>query len=187
MKVLSLMASPRKRGNTAILLQHYIKGLVEGGLDVEVEEVLLKDKHIEICRGCRGCKSGKVDYCVINDDMNELYHKLSCSDILIYATPIYWYSMTSYLKIFIDRLYATKMKDWNGKKIVLLMTYGDTDEITSGAKNFVSIIEDFSKVSGVEIVLKYGVSTKGEDSFIVNNEAIQRDIYEKGIETLSKM
>ena len=91
--------------------------------------------------------------------MGELYEKLKDSDVLILATPIYFFSMTSQLKTFIDRLYVLDFNSWRGKKIVLLTTYGDTDEISSGAINAVNIVEYMAKFSGMDFAQRYGVST----------------------------
>lgn len=159
MKVFSVLGSPNKKGNTAALLQQYLKGVEENHSDVKIIKVFLEEMNINGCKGCSACKSGKIDNCVIMDDMNELYKKLKASDIVIFSTPIYCFSMTAQLKTFIDRLYALDYKTWRDKKIVLLTTYGDKDRASSGVVNAINIIKDMAGFLGIDLIQEYGVST----------------------------
>jgi multimeric flavodoxin WrbA len=101
--VLAVIGSPRKGGNTEILVGEIIKGAEENG---HVAEMLrLYDYEIQPCLDCRGCKrSGSGYACVLSDGMREIYARLERADIIIFGTPIYWYGPTAKMKLFVDRL-----------------------------------------------------------------------------------
>lgn len=104
MKVLALNSSPRSsdQSKTELMSNHLIKGMREAG--AEVEMVALREKTIKHCKGCFTCWTKTPGTCVHKDDMaNELYPKWLESDIVVYATPLYNYSMTAMLKAFIER------------------------------------------------------------------------------------
>lgn len=120
MKVLAISGSPRKGGNSEILLRLAMDGVREADADVEL--IRVADKEIEPCNECFKCM--ERGECIINDDMQEIYGKLLEADGIIFATPVYMYSMTGQLKIFIDRTYAlhfpeTKLRDKAGGIIVV--------------------------------------------------------------------
>ncbi len=180
MKIFSILGSPRKKGNTAALLEEYLKGVEENHSNIEITNVFLQEKNIEGCRGCNACKSGKIDNCVIKDDMNELYKEFEDSDIVVLSTPIYFFSMTSQLKTFIDRLYAVSDKGWKGKKFVLLTTYGDKDETSSGAINLINIIKYMTEFTKTDFIQKYGVSTEMNPNFVAQDKKSLNEVYELG-------
>lgn len=99
MKILGLSFSPRKNGNTMILLDEALKGAKQEGAEVELYSVA--DKTIKPCDGCRSCS--KTGICHIKDDMQGLYDKLLESDGIIFGSPVYFYSMTAQAKTVIDR------------------------------------------------------------------------------------
>lgn len=178
MRIFSVMGSPNKNGNTSALLQRYLKGVEEKHSDIEITSIYLQEKDIKGCRGCNTCKSKKMENCIIKDDMNNLYNKLKGSDVMVLATPIYFFSMTAQMKAFLDRLYALDFNSFTGKKIVLLMTYGDTDEISSGAINLINIVEYMSNFTGIDFVQRYGVST-GLYTVSENSKALD-EVYQLG-------
>ncbi len=102
MKVIGILCSPRRHGNTAILIQEALEGARE--LGAEVELLNITDKIINFCDGCESCL--ETGECHINDDMQEIYIKLIESDGIIIATPVYFWSVSAQAKIFIDRTYA---------------------------------------------------------------------------------
>lgn len=108
-KVLVISASPRTHGNSDVLCDQFIKGSLEAGN--KVEKILLKDKNIHYCSGCGVCNSGKP--CSIQDDMRDLLDKMIAADVIVMATPVYFYTMNAQMKTFIDRCCAryTEMKD----------------------------------------------------------------------------
>jgi multimeric flavodoxin WrbA/putative sterol carrier protein len=103
MKILAIQGSPRpKTGNTEILLQEFLRGAQSQG--AETETIYLKEKEFHSCVGCYTCWTKTPGVCVFKDDMPELLEKVKACDILIYATPLYNYNMTSLLKAFQERL-----------------------------------------------------------------------------------
>jgi len=103
MKILAIQGSPRpKASNTEILLQEFLKGAQSQG--AETETIYLKEKNIYSCTGCYTCWAITPGVCIFKDDMAELLEKVRSCDILVYATPLYNYNMTSLLKAFQERL-----------------------------------------------------------------------------------
>lgn len=180
MKILSILGSPNRNGNTGVILEQYLKGIEENHNYIEIKKIFLQEKKTSGCKGCNTCKSGKIDGCIINDDMNEMYREVETSDVIVFATPVYFFSMTAQLKTFIDRLYAIDYQAWIGKKIVLLTTYGATDEVSSGAINVINIIKNITEYAGIDFVQRYGVSTNDYPTF--QNKKALKEVYNLGKE-----
>ena len=102
MKILGLSFSPRKDGNTVVLLDQALSGAKEEGAETELYTIAGKD--ITPCDGCWG--SRKTGECHIKDDMQEVYEKLLEADGIIFGTPVYFYNMTGPGKTVIDRTIA---------------------------------------------------------------------------------
>lgn len=102
MKIVVLFASPNVHGSTSLLVESFHKGAREAGHDVEVIDVTKAKIHP--CTGCVAC--GYEGTCVINDDMMEVREKLLNSDMVVFASPLYYYGMTAQLKTTIDRFCA---------------------------------------------------------------------------------
>ena len=102
MKIVGILGSPRKGGNTEILLDVALEEAEQNG--VSVDKILLRDKVISPCDGCMKCvKTGK---CAVKDDMGEIYQKMLESDGILWATPVYFWSMTGQTKVVMDRTHA---------------------------------------------------------------------------------
>lgn len=102
MKILGIMGSPRKKGNTDILLDASLEEAKKSG--AAVRKITLGGKAIAPCTACMKCvKTGR---CVIDDDMKEIYQGMLESDGIIWATPVYFWSMSAQTKAVIDRGYA---------------------------------------------------------------------------------
>lgn len=99
MKVLGIFGSPRKGGNTDILLEEALKGSEREG--AEVERLHLTDLTITPCKECHGCD--QTGECVILDDMQRIYPKLLDADVIILASPIFFYGVSAWAKGFVDR------------------------------------------------------------------------------------
>lgn len=121
MKVLIVIGSPRKKGNTDLLISKVMEGIAEAGGSSEV--VRLVDYDINPCIGCGGCeKEGK---CVVQDDMQEMYPKIDAADRIIIASPIYFYSVTAQTKAFVDRSQAM----WSRKYLLNIRLPQDVEKI----------------------------------------------------------
>ena len=97
--VLIISASGRKGGNSDLLCDQFAKGAREAGH--EVEKIRLAEKKIGYCTGCYACQ--KLHKCVQQDDANEIVEKMLSADVIVLATPVYFYSMNAQLKALIDR------------------------------------------------------------------------------------
>ena len=102
MKILGISGSPRKRGNTEILLRQALEAATEAGASVEL--LRAADYRIKPCDGCWGCQ--ETGHCHIDDDMQPIYVKMLEASGIIFATPVYWFGMTGLLKVLIDRTNA---------------------------------------------------------------------------------
>jgi multimeric flavodoxin WrbA len=102
MKVLGIFGSPRKGGNTELLLEELLKGAEKEG--ASVERLYLSDFTIIPCKECHGCDN--TGSCVILDDMEKIYPKLLEADVVILASPIFFYGVTAWAKALIDRSQA---------------------------------------------------------------------------------
>ena len=103
MKVLAINGSPRGAiGKYRGFLKPFLKGCEEAG--AEIETIYLKDKDIKHCSGCFTCWTKTPGKCIHKDDMEELLDKISQADIMVYATPLYYYTVTGIMKDFMDRM-----------------------------------------------------------------------------------
>ena len=101
-KVLILSSSPRRNGNSDLLCDRFLEGAKASGHDVE--KIFLKDKNINYCTGCGSCSMGKS--CPQKDDMPEILEKMIAADVIVMATPVYFYTMCGQMKTLIDRTCA---------------------------------------------------------------------------------
>jgi multimeric flavodoxin WrbA len=108
MKVLGLFGSPRRGGNTEILLEEALKGAEREG--AEIERLYLSDLDVTPCTECHGCD--ETGDCVILDEMQKIYPKLLESDVIILASPIFFYGVTAWAKTLIDRSQALWAKKY---------------------------------------------------------------------------
>ena len=98
-KVLVLSGSPRKNGNSDMLCDAFIKGAENSGH--LAEKILIQNKKISPCLACYGCRNTHL--CVQKDDMREILEKMVQADVIVLATPVYFYSLSGQLKTLIDR------------------------------------------------------------------------------------
>jgi multimeric flavodoxin WrbA len=141
-KILIINGSPRKNGNCSVLIQNLAEGVSEnGGIS---ETICLQELKIAPCNACDACRKNKSKGCVIKDDMVPLYSKVAQADAIVFASPVYWFNISAQTKLFIDRLYAVGENGnaFTGKKIGIILTYGDKDIYSSGGVNALRCFED---------------------------------------------
>ncbi|MBQ1922855.1 MAG: flavodoxin family protein, partial [Lachnospiraceae bacterium] len=102
MKILVLMGSPNRKGSTALLVSEFVKGARDAGHQAEVMDVC--HMNIHPCTGCVRC--GYEGPCVLKDDVEEIRERILSSDMIVFATPLYYYGMSAQLKTVIDRFCA---------------------------------------------------------------------------------
>lgn len=128
--ILAFNGSPRKTGNTHVLLSALLDASKAAGAQTEL--VHLGDVNIRECDGCHACWKGTK--CAKADDMAELYAKIEAADVIVFGTPVYWYGPTGLMKLLIDRFVyfncpANRSKI-HGKRAALVIPYEDVDAAT---------------------------------------------------------
>jgi len=159
MKVLGLVGSPRRGGNTDLLVSAVLYGA--GACGHEIEKLFLYDVDILSCVDCRGCKKGAFQ-CVLKDGMKQLYPKLEAADVIVFGTPLYWYGPTAKMKLMVDRLRpCIASKKLKGKKVVLIVP---SEEGAKACSPLVEMFEQSFKYLGLEFAGKIlaKASEKGE-------------------------
>jgi multimeric flavodoxin WrbA len=174
-KVLVIMGSPRKRGNSTILAEEAAKGARRIGAEVEI--VRLRDVAIGPCLACESCRRKGAKGCVQDDGMTLLYPKLRAADAIVISSPVYWFTMSAQVKLLMDRLYAfgaEKGYALEGKGIGIILTYADADPFSSGAVNALRAFQDAFAFIGAPIKgMVYGSASKvGE---IRGNKTLMKD------------
>lgn len=119
-KILILSGSPRKNGNSDILCDEFMRGALEAGN--EVEKIRVAEKSIGYCRACYACRETGV--CAIKDDMAEVLQKMIDADVIVLASPVYFYSIDAQLKAVIDRTVARWLEVKN-KEFYYIVTAAD--------------------------------------------------------------
>ena len=181
-KIIIVKGSPRKKGNSNILAESLAKGAKAS--NAEVEDFFLQNMDIKPCNACDACIRKPENGCIIEDDMQVLYPKLRATDSIVIASPIYWFNMSAQTKLFIDRFYGLiepKKHALKGKRIGIILTYGDSNEHSSGAVNAINSFKDTFRYIEAEIVgIIHGTAMDAGE--IKQNKNLIDDAYKLGIE-----
>ncbi len=122
-KVLILSASPRKGGNSDLLSDEFARGATDSGH--EVEKIRVAEKKIDFCRACAACRAVQMSGpCVIKDDMADILEKMLASDVIVLASPVYFYSIDAQLKVLIDRTFS-RAREIKNKEIYYIISAAD--------------------------------------------------------------
>jgi multimeric flavodoxin WrbA len=162
-KVLAVVGSPRKNGNTHILVSKILEGAVSEGARGDI--IFLADVAIQECDGCYACWRGKE--CSKNDDMNSIYAQIIESNAIIFGTPVYWYGPTALMKMFIDRFVyfncPKHREKIRGKPAVLAVPFEEEDPGAAALlKTFFKKSLQYLEMHLIGTILVPGVSQKGE-------------------------
>ena len=158
--VLIISSSPRKGGNSETLAASFAKGAEEAGH--KVETVYLREKNYGFCKGCLACL--KVGHCVIDDDAVEVAARMHDADVLVFATPVYYYSVSGQLKTMLDRANPLFDSDYVFTKAYLLATAAeDGEETVEGTVKAVQgWVDYFPRCELAGTVFAGGVTDVGE-------------------------
>ncbi len=187
MKILAVNGSPRgSRGNTERILVPFLVGAAEAG--AETATVYLKDKRIDHCLGCFSCWTRTPGACVHQDDMPELLKRVAEADLVVYASPLYNYSVTGLMKDFMDRKlpllspvietrdgqYGHPLRDpaKNARKTVLISNCG-----FPGRDNFAILRDTFNVLTQGQLTAAI-LRTQGELLRIGELQAVLRPFFE---------
>ena len=119
--ILILSGSFRKKGNSDLLCDEFMKGALEAGH--VVEKIYVNDKKINFCTGCGVCNT--THKCVMHDDMAEILEKMLAADVIVLATPVYFYCMNGQMKTLIDRC-VPRYEELRGKEFYYIVAAADS-------------------------------------------------------------
>jgi multimeric flavodoxin WrbA len=158
-QVLGIVGSPRRGGNTEVLVEEVLAGAHAEGSTVS--KVILDELDIRPCKGCFACaKTGK---CIQEDDMAKLAEQMKNSQVWVLGTPIYWWGPTAQFKAFLDRWVSIRRAHFRGKKVILTIPSGGGSE--SYARHTVGMLHDVLNYLGMEhlaTILAPGFGAPGE-------------------------
>ena len=130
-KILGIVGSPRKKGNTHILVSKMLEGAETEGAETDI--LLLGKLEIRECTGCHACWKGKP--CSRKDDMNDVYPMVAESDAIVFGTPVYWYGPTALMKALVDRFVYFNCPEnrlkVKGKRAAIVVPYEEEDPETA--------------------------------------------------------
>lgn len=167
--IIVISTSPRKGGNSDLLADEFLRGAQQAGN--KAEKISLCDKTIGFCKGCLACQN--TQRCVIEDDANSIVQKMLVADVIVFATPIYYYEMSGQMKTMLDRSNPLYTSDYHFKDIYLLAAAAEEEESTmdgaiNGLQGWISCFEK-SRLAGT--VFGGGVGAVGE---IEGHPALQK-------------
>ena len=141
MKIVVLAGSPHKKGTSNTLVEEFKRGAEEVGKQVEIIDLAHMDIHP--CMGCDAC--GMNGDCIQKDKGNEILNKIIESDAIIIASPVYYYNISSQLKMMIDRFYAktTKITNRNLKAGVIMTAWNNDDWTYDAIDKYFDILFDY--------------------------------------------
>ncbi|WP_321422717.1 NAD(P)H-dependent oxidoreductase [uncultured Methanobacterium sp.] len=185
MKILTIIGSPRKKGNSYQAARKLEEEMKKQG-DYEFEYLFLKDANLEACRGCFNCISRGIEFCPLKDDRQMIQEKMQEADGLVMVSPVYVMNVTALLKNFIDRVaYLCHRPEYLGKKAMVLCTTGGI-----GAKETLEYMEMITGAWGYKVAGKCGLTTPPwpatEGLEKKNSKALQKSV-QKFDQTLKSM
>lgn len=172
--IVIFVGSVRKNGNTARLAQSFAEGAAKNN---NVEIVSVADYNVNPCIGCNSCFTREGNQCFQNDDMVQIYEKLRNADIVVIASPVYFYGISAQLKAIVDRLHTPMRNAFHIKKLGLFLV---------GAAELANLFEpiimqyqmvlDFFKLESIGMVLVRGVKDIGD----IESSPALKEAYELG-------
>lgn len=174
-KVLIISASPRKGGNSDTLCDEFMKGAIDAGNTVE--KIFLRDKKINYCTGCGFCNTNDYTACSQKDDMALILDKMVIADVIVMATPVYFYTMDGQMKTFIDRCCA-RYTHISNKDFYFIVTAADVrpqalERTFDGFRGFTACLENAREAG---LLYGAGVWNMGE----INDTNSMKEAYEMG-------
>lgn len=161
-KIVVLLGSPRKGGNTDLLVRRFVEG---ASLRNEVEVVSVTDYEVRPCLGCDACFGKAGNPCRQQDDMSLIYDKLSSADVLVVASPVYFYGISAQLKAVIDRLHNPVRDTFHIRRMALLLVGAATlPELFDAILAQYRLCLNFFGMEDAGKVLVRGVRAKGDIS-----------------------
>ena len=175
-KVLIISTSLHNNANSEILAKETERGAIVAGH--EVEFITLKGKEIKFCKGCLACQ--KLGQCVINDDANAITEKMKNADVIVWATPVYYYEMSGQMKTLIDRANSLFSADYKFREVYVIATAADGSQgvvqtVLNGVNGWIAC---FSGVKLCGYVDGCGLEAPNDAK---SNEKLLQEAYQMGL------
>ena len=172
--IVILVGSVRKNGNTSRLAQSFAKGAAKNN---NVEIVLFADYNVNPCIGCNSCFVREGNKCFQDDDMVKIYEKLRNADIVVIASPVYFYGISAQLKAIVDRLHTPMRNTFHIKKLGLLLVGAvQLPNLFDPILMQYQMVLDFFELESIGTVLVRGVKDIGD----IENSSALEDAYALG-------
>lgn len=166
-KMVVLVGSVRRDGNTEMLAKAFVDGAKH---DNNVEIISAADYRVNSCIGCNACMKREGNTCFQNDDMQKIYKKLTEADIIVIASPVYFYGISAQLKAIIDRLHTPLRNTFKVKKLGLLLVAAATlPTVFNSIELQYQLILDYFNLQDVGRIFVKGVKDRGD---IKGNQAL---------------
>lgn len=174
-KVLIISTSLRRNSNSDYIAREFERGAKDAGN--EVEFVSLIGKKIDFCIGCLSCQL--TQECVIKDDANKIAEKVKNADVVVYATPVYYYEMSGQMKTLIDRMNCLFPSDYKFRDVYLLAASAEDEEsaMDGAVKGVQGWVDCFEKANLAGVIRGTGLTETGEAK---KDEEILKKAYEMG-------
>ncbi|OIP47794.1 MAG: flavodoxin [Deltaproteobacteria bacterium CG_4_10_14_3_um_filter_60_8] len=169
MQVLALLGSPRKGGNSEVLLEAVTRGMTQAG--GRVETIRLCELKINPCLNCGGCDS--TGECVVKDDMTALYPRILAARRIVLASPIFFYNITAQAKAFVDRCQAL----WSRQRLLRAKGEWQQDPGQKGFLLAVAATRGAKVFDGATLCMKYAYDAMG---FLYGGDFLVKGIDRKG-------
>lgn len=159
-RVLIISSSFRLHSNSETLADEFARGASEAGN--KVEKVTLRGKNIHFCKGCLVCQ--KTQRCVMDDDASLIVEKMHDADVIVFATPIYYYEMSGQLKTLLDRANPLYSSDYHFREIYVLTSAAEDETYVPerAVSGITGWIDCFEKARLADTVFAGGVNEPGE-------------------------
>ena len=160
MKIIVLNGSPHPHGATSDMADAFAKGAGEAGHDVRILPVA--HRNIRGCMACEYCRSREKGVCIQKDDMQEIYPEILSADMVVFASPIYYFTLSAQLQAVIQRTYAIDIPE-NVKKVALIMSSGDRFVYGAAITEYFQSIVEYWGVENAGIFTANGEQNKSEE------------------------
>ncbi len=173
-KIIVFNGSMRRGGNTDLLVQAFAEG---AGKNHAVEIVSVADYRVNPCIGCNTCFTREGNQCFQDDDMAAIYEKLKAADMLVIASPVYFYGISAQLKAMIDRLHTPMRNEFQIKRLALILVGAATlPELFDAIKLQYQLVLNYFHLEDAGMVLVRGAKEKGD---VKSGDALKK-AYELG-------
>ena len=167
-RIVVLLGSVRREGNTDLLVKAFVDGASKNH---DVEVISVADYKVNPCIGCNSCFEREGNLCTQKDDMEIVYGKLAVADMIVIASPVYFYGISAQLKAIVDRLHTPLRNTFKVKKLGLLLVAAATlPAVFDAIELQYKLVLDYFNLEDAGRVLVYGVKDKGD---IKGNKALE--------------